>query len=316
MLKRIGLALAIVALLSAPAAAASRGALALVPEDATAVGFVRVADLRSNPFQLRVFEETDKLAGDGDGARFLFEAGLDPRNDVDVLVACTTGSRDSRGRTLVLFEGRYDPARVTAALIKRGAVPVAAAGGNYFRLKGSTGDREAGAIGLLDGGLVVAGNEAAVTAALAQRASGAAGFSAGRGLGREFHHVDPASTAWALLDVQKTRASRDGSGASGVMAALRSVSLAAFQATVEDDALTVKAMGLSDDEETRELLEDSLRGLTAAWRMAAQEKNPQLVSVIRKFKVSRDQEGVTISGTMPGDLIRSLTAEARARGAR
>ena len=125
--------------------------------------------------------------------------------------------------------------------------------------------------------------------------------------------MDPASTAWVVVDVAKTRAVRDGSGASGVMAALKSVSIAALQATVESDALTVKAIGLSDDEETRELLEDSLRGLTAAWRMAAQEKSPDLVSAIRRFKISRDEEGVTISGTLPGDLLRSITAESRSR---
>ncbi|HEY7114878.1 MAG TPA: hypothetical protein VIA45_18255 [Thermoanaerobaculia bacterium] len=315
MLKRIGLALAVLVLLAAPAVAASPGALALVPEDATAVGFVRVADLRSNPFQLRVFEETDKVTAQGDAARFLSEAGLDLRNDVDSVVACTAASSDSRGRTLVLFEGRYDPAKLAAALVNRGAVRVSAAGGEYFRLKDGAESHEPGALAIVGAGLVAAGNESSVAAALARRASGASGFGGGAGLGRELHRVDPAATAWILLDVQKSHAYRSGGGnASGVMNALKSVSLAAMQATVEGDALTVKAIGLSDDEETRELLEDSLRGLTAAWRMAAQEKNPDLVAAIRKFQVTRDGEGVTIAGTLPGDLIRSMTAEARSRG--
>jgi hypothetical protein len=316
MLKRIGLALALLALASVPAAAAaSPGALALVPDDATTVGYVRVADLRSNPFQLRIFEETDKMTSDGDAARFLAEAGLDLRNDVDSVVACTSAAAGARGRTLVFFEGRYDPERIGAALVKRGAVPASSAGGDYYRLKEGNADREPGALAFLGTDLVAAGNESAVAAALARRASGAAGFSSGTGLGREFHRIDPASTAWVLLDVQKSHAYRESGGgsgnASGVLAALKSVSFAAMQATVESDALTVKAIGLSDDEETRELLEDSLRGLTAAWRMAAQEKNPELVSAIRKFKVTRDGEGVTIAGTLPGDLIRSMTAEAR-----
>ena len=316
MLKRIGLALAVLVLLAAPAAAAPSGALALVPDDATAVGFVRIADLRSNPFQLRIFEETDKLTAQGDGARFLSEAGLDLRNDVDSLVACTVASSEAHGRTLVVFEGRYDAARLAAALVSRGAVRVSAAGGEYFRLKDGPEGREPGALAIVGSGLVAAGNESAVASALARRASGAAGFGGGSGLGHELHRIDPAATAWVLVDVAKSHAYRSGTGggdASGVMTALKSVSLAAMQATVEGDALTVKATGLSDDEETRELLEDSLRGLTAAWRMAAQEKNPELVSVIRKFKVTRDGEGVTIAGTLPGDLIRSMTAQARTR---
>jgi len=314
---RIGLALAVLALLAAPAAAAPAGALALVPDDATAVGFVRVADLRSNPFQLRIFEETDKLTADGDAARFLAEAGLDLRNDVDSVVACTAAVPDARGRTLVFFEGRYDRARIGPALAKRGALLVSAAGGDYYRLKEGDSDRGPGALALLGTNLVVAGNESAVAAALARHASGAAGFASGSGLGREFHRIDPASTAWVLVDVQKSHAYREGGSghdnASGVMSALKSVSFAAMQATVESDALTVKATGLSDDEETRELLEDSLRGLTAAWRMAVQGKSPELVSAIRKFKVTRDDEGVTIAGSIPGELLRTLSAESRRR---
>jgi hypothetical protein len=318
MTKKIGFVLAVGALLATPAIAGSGGALSLVPADVTAVGFVRVADLRSNPFQLRVFEETDKLTSDGDAARFLAEAGLDLHNDVDAVVACTTGSREARGRTLVAFEGRFDPARVASALTQRGAVGVSIAGGDYFRLKESSGERGPGAVAVLGPNLILAGNETAVAAALGARLSGGGGFSTGSGLGREYHRVDPAATAWVLVDVQGSRvyAERSGASSSGVMGALKSVSVAAFQARVEGDALAIKATGLSNDEETRELIEDALRGVTAAWRMAAQEKNPELVSVIRQFKITRDDEGVTISGTLPGDLIRSFTAAKRDRATR
>jgi len=316
MLKKIGIALALAALLAAPAAASSVAALSLVPEDAAVVGSVRLADLRSNPFQLRVFEETDRIASDGDGARFLKEAGLDIRNDVDSVVACTSAN-GSRGRALVFFEGRFDPTRISAALAQRGSVKRSTAAGEYYRIEHSENDAEAGAVAFLGSKLIAAGNESEVAAALARKASGAAGFSAGStGLGREFHRVDPESTAWVLIDVARSRAFHESDGANGVMKALASVSLAALQATVDGDALTIKAVGLSDDEETRELLEDSLRGVTAAWRMAAQEKSPDLVSAIRKFRITRDEEGVTISGALPGDLIRSMTAEARSRGAR
>lgn len=318
MWKKASLALPVLALLAAPAAAASRDALSLVPENATTVGFVRVADLRSNPFQLRVFEEADKLSSDGDGARFLAEAGLNLRENVDTVLACTTWSDEGRGRSLVLFEGRFDPTRLAAAVGKRGAARQSVAGGEYFRLKDeSHGEHGQGAVAFVNSHLVVAGSEPAVVAALADRAAGGTGFSSGKGLGRELHRVDPAATAWVLVDVEKSRRAaaslRGGDGpAAGVVSALRSVSLIAMEATVESDALAVKATGLSSDEETRGLLEDALRGLTAAWRLAAQEKSPKLVAVIRKFQVSRDDEGVTISGKLPGDLIRSLSAEARA----
>lgn len=312
------LAVALAAALPASAAAGSSpDALSLVPVDATTVGFVRVADLRSNPFQLRIFEETDKLGGNGDARRFLEEAGLNLREDVDGVLACTTSADGGRGRSLVLFEGRFDPARLAAALRKRGGVQQSVRGGDYFRLKDDCdGEHGPGAVAFVGSRLVVAGSEPAVIAALSDRAAGGTRFSSGKGLGRELHRVNPGATAWVLVDVEKWRSAatsrRGGDGpAAGVVSALRSVSLVAMEATVEADSLSVKATGLSPDEETRGLLEDALRGLTAAWRMAAQEKSPQLVSAIRKFQISRDQEGVTISGKLPGELIRSFSAEAR-----
>jgi hypothetical protein len=301
-------------LAATPAAAASRDALSLVPADATSVGFVRVADLRANPFQLRVFEEADRLSADGDARRFLEEAGLSLRDDVDSVVACTSAARGERGSTLVLFEGRFDAKKLSAAIARRGASARSAGGREYYRLKG---EGNSGAVALVDARLIVAGDEPAVLGALSALASGTARFSSGEGLGRELSRVDPAATAWVLVDVPKWRrpeATAHGDGAAaGVVTALRTVSLFTLEATVEGDALAVKATGLSSDEETRELLEDALRGVTAAWRMAAQEKSPELVATIRKFRVSRDGEGVTISGTLPGDLIRSLSAQAKTR---
>jgi hypothetical protein len=317
------LALALLlALAASPVAAASRDALAFVPVDATTVGFVRMADLRSNPFQLRVFEETDRLSADGDAARFLEEAGLNLREDVDAVVACTTSADGQRGQSLVFFEGRFHADRLSAAAIKRGATRQSSSGGEYFRLKAREpgqphGDRGPGAVAFVGANLVVAGNEAAVIAALSDRAAGGSRFASGQGLGRELHRVDPAATAWVLADVGKWRPSRmsaHGNGApEGLMSALKSVSLVELEVTVEGDALAVKATGLSADEETRGLLEDALRGLTAAWRMAAQEKSPELVSAIRKLQISHDDEGVTISGKLPGDLIRSLSSASRSR---
>jgi hypothetical protein len=315
--------LAAAALLTAPpAVGATRGALSLVPADATTVGFVRVADMRSNPFQLKVLDETDRFTADGDAGRFIREAGIDPRQDLDAVVATMTALEGGKGRVLVLFEGRFDRGKLSSALAHRGAVAASTPGGDYYRLKESENhsdsghEHEPGAVAFIDSHLVIAGNEPAVVAALADRKAGGTGFASGRGLGRELHRIDPAATAWILADVEKCRklgAERhaDQGPAAGVMSALKNVSLVAVQASVDNDALALQATGLCADAETRSLIEDALRGLTAAWRMAAQEKSPELVSAIRKFEIRSNDEGVTISGKLPGELIRSLTAEAR-----
>ncbi|HQR68830.1 MAG TPA: hypothetical protein PLB02_15685, partial [Thermoanaerobaculia bacterium] len=77
----------------------------------------------------------------------------------------------------------------------------------------------------------------------------------------------------------------------------------------DGDALKVTATGVSGDAETRQNLEDAIRGILAVWRMAAQEKQPDLVPVLRAFKVTQGKDSVTLAGTLPGSVLRELQAK-------
>jgi len=90
------------------------------------------------------------------------------------------------------------------------------------------------------------------------------------------------------------------------VSSMKSVQFLALQATAKGDALKLNATGVVSDDETAGLMEDALRGVLAAWRLAAQEKSPDTVSVLRKFTVSRDKDTVSISGTLPGATVRAL----------
>jgi hypothetical protein len=81
--------------------------------------------------------------------------------------------------------------------------------------------------------------------------------------------------------------------------------------TVKGDSLKLSGAGYTDDADTRELLEDALRGVLAAARIASEDQ-PEVVSAIRKFKVASDHDAVTISGTLDGATIRML-AEKKAQ---
>jgi hypothetical protein len=136
--------------------------------------------------------------------------------------------------------------------------------------------------------------------------------------------VDRDASAWALVDLTRFPATQkgeahvnvhsdeDGGPSRAIVGAMKSVSLLALQAKVHGDAVDVSATGLTTDAESRGLIEDSLRGVLAMWRLAVQEKSPELVSVIRKFRVESDGEGVSISGTLPGTFLRSLASSKQA----
>jgi hypothetical protein len=317
--------------------------LAWVPANAAAVGSVRLRDLKSSPITRQIFDGLDRVTVKGDAARFIEESGLRPGEDLEsVTLAGVPKSGDGKGTGLVIFTGRFDPDRLAKASVSRGAIPAAEGSAVYYRITDkyqsknddkkaapkNSGSQETCAVAFISPRLILAGPETAVVAALKNRAAGGAGFLDGA-LGHEYGRISSGATAWALVDVARL-AKRDGDDAEHhveihgdgrknggdhperqIMSAMRSVTVLAAQTEVGSDRVSFSVTGLSPDEETRGLIEDTVRGLFAAWRLAAQDKEPELVSVIRKFEVKRNFEGVTISGVVPGDVIDHLKARAK-----
>ena len=317
-MKRPALAL-LCALVAFPLAAAklSDDALALIPPDAASAGVVRVLDLRTSPLFDRVFSETGRVSADADAARFLAETGLNPKLDVDLVAFAASPGGSGGGQVLAAFEGRFDAAKLAAATAARGAEKKTTAGGDYFLLKNGKHEgasHDSGAIAFVSNRLIVAGSETAVTQALARRAAGGGSFAAGTGLGRETSRIDPKASAWVLVDMAKVPAAArrmHGNGdnpAMAVVSAMKSVTLVALSVTADGDALKLSATGVSADAGTRQDLEDAIRGVLAVWRMAVQEKQPDLVPVLRAFKVTQGKDSVTLSGTLPGSTVRELSA--------
>ena len=331
----IGLGIcAMLASVGAPAANRTEDALSLVPPESVSVAVVRFNEFRSSPLAARFFADADHVTVDGDAERFLAEAKLSPKEDVDTAVlASAPRSGAAEATVLALFEGRFDPDRLAKAAAARGAVRKNTDAGPYYLL---TGDRDSaradcdrpGAVAFVSKHLVIAGTEPAVAGALASAASGGTSFTTGGGLGRELHRIHRESSAWALIDLARfpfgkregahgQPETRRGDGpAAAILGAMRTVTLFAFEATARGDSLELSATGVSNDEESRQLLEDSIRGILAMWRLGVQDKSPELVPVLRSFKVKRDNEGVTVAGTLSADLVRTLTEAAREKGER
>jgi hypothetical protein len=316
--------LALVALALPPspaAAAAANDALALVPVDAVAVGVIQLADLRANPLSSRLFSDLDRSTVDGDAARFLEETKLNPKEDVDrVVVAGFPKTSGTGGTGLVMFEGRFEPERIAAALVLRGAKRQATPDGDYFLLpeKEGNGDRgEPGAVAVPTKNLLIAGPEAAIRKALAARKAGGTGFTSGSGLGKQTDRIGKGAAVWAIVDSahlpEKASKKAPSDAAAGLMASMQAVTLLVFQATPKGDGMTFSATGFSPVAETRDNLEDALRGILAIWRLASQEKSPEIVPVLRTFKVEKGREGVTVSGTLPAAVLKAMAEKKKAR---
>jgi hypothetical protein len=296
--------------------AATRDAMSLIPANATSVGMVRLSDARNSPISRMLFTQTDKVSTDGDAARFLRDAGLQPSKDIDIVVIASApqSSLSDETSVLVAAEGRFDVERLSSAIVSRGATKTPTASGAYYLLPEKESSSNRGAVAFISPTLAVAGTERAVAQALIDNAAGGTNFSAASGLAREMSRIDPHATAWALVDVARAARMKGGphvpaqhNGSDQVIAsALRSVSTVALSAIDTGDSLRLTATGVSQDDDTRQLLEDTLRGMLSAWRLAVQDKSPQLVSVLRKFTVTNSANAVTISGTLSADNLKSL----------
>ena len=312
------LALASLVLAFASIAFAKGDAISLVPNDAVTVGVIHLADLRNSPLSSTLFQQTDKVSVDGDAEKFLTEAGLQPTKDVDLLVIAASPRQNlgNEGEILVAAEGRFNVDRLTKALISRGAVKK----NGYLVLPNSKNGEsdQQGAVAFPDAHLVLIGSESAVAEALDSRAHGGTTFLASSGLGRDIARIDPHASAFAVFDV--ARAARLSHGphvpsstdsASQLASALKTMSTVAVWATDTGDSLKLGGFGIAHDAETLQLVEDTLRGALAAMRLAVQDKNPDLVGLLRKFDVSRTSDTVTISGTLPAQTVKDLVAKQR-----
>ncbi|MCU1246757.1 MAG: hypothetical protein JWN02_2667 [Acidobacteria bacterium] len=300
--------------LSAAPLFAKSDAMSLIPGDAVSVGVVHLAELRQSPLSSTLFQQTDKISTQGDAEKFLTDAGLQPSKDVDLLVVSTSPKTalGSEADILVAAEGRFNIDRLTKALVERGAVKK----GAYYVLPEKNDKGQTAAVAFPDEHLALMGTEGAVSEALATRSQGGGGtFMSASGLGRDAARIDAHASAWAIFDVARvtrlTGVPHVGSSAQGqaLSSAIKNVSTVAIWATDAGDSLKLGGFGLTGDAETLGLLEDTLRGALAAMRLAVQDKSPELVSVLRKFTVTRTNDSVAISGSIAGDTLRNFAAK-------
>lgn len=304
------LSLFVALLLTAPALfAGSNEVLSLVPSDAVSVGMVQLSDIRTSPILGRIIDETDKVTLDGEADKFLRETGLKPSDDIDSMtfVLLPGAALRGDGKALCIFEGRFNAEKITDAILKRGAERIASSGFTYLRIP-----KDEVAIAFLSNYLAVAGEEDAVKRALASHAAGGSDFVQRSLLGRLLVHVDPTANAWAIVDMTRAQRVMDGPtwGSSpndprnAVATTLKSVESVVLWSRESADELALGGHATARDEETAQAIDDLIRGALATWRLAISDKVPELVSVIRRFKVDRDGRNVTFRGSVPGQLIR------------
>jgi len=293
--------------------------LKLVPEGAQTVVAMDSAALRSHPkVQAWLLEQHSWTGADQEMQQFLADAGLDPVRDVDGIVVALLGeTHQTRG--LVLFAGRYDAASLGAALVKRGATAFTIGKVAAYRLPASgQHGHAAGVLAIPSNELVIAGEEASVTAALAPP------HAAIQLVAKEIAsgHIDVRAPFWMVANVPPEVRARAGQAGShgegdggepirGIVLASGAVERVAAQAFL-DDSLKVSAVAVADTVENAQLIRDAVKGALAAARLATQQKRPELVDVLRGVEVGVSGNEVSVAASIPLSLLEKLAGENKA----
>jgi len=306
----------ILPLMAVPALAASptpQELLRWAPPGAQVVVAIDAAALRSHPLvQSWLLEHQAPWSGaDAEAQQFLRDAGLDPLRDVDsMLVAVVPQAGHDRG--LAAFGGRYDPASLGAALLKRGAGAATVAGAPVYKLSRAKEAQGASPYLFANTDVVLVGDEASLAAVLEHPAGVNALVDGELAAGR----LDLRAPFWMVAAIPAELHDRPGPGEpargpelQALMAAAHTVQQVTLQAFLTDElALTWRAV--ADTAENAELLRDTVKGALAALRLHAQEQAPELVEVLRAVKVTCDGTEVKGTGVVPLALLEKLSREA------
>lgn len=317
MLRRATLtALALAAATSWGASATVPDLLGLVPTDARAVVAVDVAALKAEPSaqQWLLDHQAAWSRVDDDATRFLSEAGLDPMRDVDLMLFAVAGSGTEQ-RPLALFAGRYDPATLGAALQARGAQLVALGSLTAYRL-GDADEEDQPALIRITPDLVLVGTAQTLTQAYEPH-TGSPQVVAAETADR---HLDLAAPFWMAVAVPERAAEPPSEAAAAAEASPEEramLAVAAASASIRrvaawarlDESLRVHAFATADTADNASLFRDAVKGALAAMRLAAQDREPDLVDVLRGVAVDTAGNSVEVAAELPIDLLQRLARD-------
>ena len=341
-----GLALLALAIM-ATAASAKTPLTEIIPSDTGALFCADVFRLKSSPLADRVIGSGSHITADRDFDQLMNDMGLTLRRDIDKIVIAVVPAADHAAPSGILVgaDGRFDPSKINRALGSRGATAVAVPGGTIYRVPQDRSGHPASTAGpdpasspKSDPDLFVAipsssrllfGTESELTRALSSTLSDSP-LSSGRGIGKLAGMAKTSAAAWFVVDTSQFISSSadkknhpEASGRQDAAAnAIRSLAtVTGLSGSFEPGRnVEVRLSARTDTDENADLVEDSIRGLLAIWRLAAVDRSPELVTALRKFKVDHTGTVVTLEGTvLSADLEKFLeqrtAAQARAADA-
>jgi len=295
--------------------------LKYVPADAAIVAYANVRDVMGSQFRQslrQVLPDHDKQGQN----EFQAKTGIDIERDIDHVIACVRpGASDSDHKVFVLLRGNFDSTRLEALAREHGAVPVATPGVRLLHFTGNghnamsdpnaparehgMGDKQP-AIGFVEPGLIVLGDEQSITMAFRP---GAANIGQNEELMGMIADVEGTSAnLWAVGRMDAI--ARDPHLPPQIAAQIPSVKNFSASSRIDGGLSGVLRAEARDDDAAKNL-RDVVQGFLALARMQAGTK-PEFDSLLRSVQLSGTGKTVAISFEVPSDLIQAMSQKMKA----
>jgi hypothetical protein len=292
----------------AQARQAGPGELAYVPADAVVVAYADVRGIMASDLRQRL--RSMMPPGERGQEEFRARTGIDVENDIDYVVACALpeGGRQSG---LAILRGRFDTVRLEALAAEHGATMSEYNGVRIVqwpprRQRERDGEGIAPALALVEPGLIVAGDEAAVRQGVDARAAGRS-VSDGSDLIDLIEGLETGASAWVVgrFDELASRAQLPD----GIAARFPSVTWFTASARVGGEVSGLVRAEAQDEQAARNL-HDVANGFLAMARLQA-GNFPALQPLADAVTLGLAGKVVELSFTVPAQALDALPLRPR-----
>jgi len=270
--------------------------LAYVPADSRIVAYADIRDVMGSEVR-RKLSAFDQGANDG-ASKFKEQTGIDLETDIDYVVASTSGmSEPEQGKPpLVLAKGRFDEVRIEGLIRDQGGIVE-----DYKGARLIVADERKLALVFLEPGLVAIGAADAVRQSIDTKAAGSS-VKGNDEVMRLVRDIDDGD-AWVVARFDALTGGRLPDAVASQLPPINWLSARGFINSGVEGQLRVETR----DETSAKNLQDVVRGFMALGRLQTGQ-HPEIVEFLNSVQLSGDGKTVSLSFSLPPEMIDALGA--------
>jgi hypothetical protein len=269
--------------------------LAYVPADARFVGYADVRDVMGSEVRRKL---SALQPGTNSGAEhFKEQTGIDLETDVDYVVASLSGSDPTEGEPpFVLVRGRFDQVRIEGLIRDQGGMVE-----DYQGSRLLVHEDKKLAVVFLEPGLVAVGSPVAVRRSIDTKTDGSS-VKTNDELMRLVRDIDDGD-AWVVARFDALAGGRLPPAVASQLPPINWFSARGFVDTGLQGQLRVETR----DEAAAQNLQEVIRGFLALGRLQSGQ-HPEIAEFLNSVQLSGDGKTVSLSFSLPSDMIDALGA--------